>query len=77
MNRPELDVLDEGDFNVSKTVAGFLANKEAQCLITMSVGQWDGYLQSAYDYGWVLIELDDNEEIVRAYKKKGTNKQEN
>jgi len=37
--------------------------------ITMSVGQWDGLLKAAYDAGHYLIEVDKNEEPVRAYKR--------
>ena len=39
------------------------------CTITMSIGQWDGTLQAAYDVGFILLELDDNERPVRAYRK--------
>jgi len=38
-------------------------------IITMSTGQWDGFLQAAYDYGHTLLELDENEHPVRAYRK--------
>jgi len=38
--------------------------------ITMSPGQWDKLLQAAYDAGHNLIEVDDNEIPVRAYRKK-------
>lgn len=38
--------------------------------VTMSVGQWDQFLQSAYDAGAALIELDRNETPVRAYQKR-------
>jgi hypothetical protein len=37
--------------------------------ITMSQGQWDGLLSSAYDSGHTLLELDDNEIPVAAYRK--------
>ena len=37
--------------------------------ITMSIGQWGGFLQAAYDTGHNLIELDENEIPVRAYRK--------
>ena len=40
---------------------------------TMSVGQWDETLHAAYDLGYVLLELDDQENIVRAYKTVGLN----
>jgi hypothetical protein len=35
--------------------------------ITMSVGQWDGLLQAAYEHGCILFELDENEYPVAAY----------
>jgi hypothetical protein len=35
--------------------------------MTLSIGQWDGLLAQAYKAGWVLLELDDDENIVRAY----------
>jgi hypothetical protein len=38
------------------------------CFCTMSIGQWDGTLQAAYDLGYTLLELDDEETIVRAYR---------
>lgn len=38
--------------------------------VTMSVGQWDQFLQSAYDAGAALLELDRNETPVRAYQKR-------
>lgn len=37
--------------------------------VTMSAGQWDGFLQTAYDAGATLLELDANEMPVRAYRK--------
>lgn len=39
------------------------------CAITMSPGQWDNLLQSAYDSGWILLEVDENEKPIRAYRK--------
>ena len=38
-------------------------------MITMSPGQWDNCLQTAYDRGWVLLEVDEEETIVGAYHK--------
>ena len=37
--------------------------------ITMSIGQWDGALQEFYDSGAILIELNQNEVPITAYKK--------
>ena len=39
------------------------------CVITMSPGQWDGLLSAAYERGWVLIEIDEHEQPVRAYQR--------
>lgn len=38
-------------------------------IITMGEKQWDGLLSAAYAQGWILLELDDNEMPVRAYRK--------
>ena len=40
-------------------------------MMTMSVGQWDALLSAAYEQGWILLELDDDERPVRAYRKGG------
>lgn len=37
--------------------------------ITFSIGQWDLFLQTAYDRGAILLELDDNEKLVATYRK--------
>lgn len=37
--------------------------------ITMSVGQWDGLLAAAYEHGCTLLELDENERPVAAYRR--------
>lgn len=36
---------------------------------TMSIGQWDETLMAFYDIGATLIELDDNERPIAAYRK--------
>lgn len=38
-------------------------------IMTMGIGQWDALLARAYDDGWTLIELDENEVPIRAYRK--------
>ena len=43
--------------------------KAGTVTVTMSAGQWDGLLQAAYDGGFVLLELDDDELPVRAFQK--------
>ena len=39
-------------------------------IVTMSIGQWDGILAAAYDSGAVLLELDDDERPIKAYRRK-------
>ncbi len=58
MNRPELN---EISFPID------LGKPKA--IVTMSEGQWDSLLQIAYEEDWILLELDDNEIPVRAYRK--------
>jgi hypothetical protein len=48
-------------------VASVFPPRPGDCFITLSIGQWDGLLAQAYKAGWVLLELDDDEDIVRAY----------
>jgi hypothetical protein len=43
--------------------------KAGEVTITMSVGQWDPTLANAYEAGFILLELDDDERPVRAYQK--------
>lgn len=38
-------------------------------LMTMSVGQWDGLLSAAYEAGFILLELDANEQPVNSYRR--------
>lgn len=42
-------------------------------IITMGEGQWDSLLAAAYEQGWILLELNDNEMPVAAYRKARTN----
>jgi hypothetical protein len=35
----------------------------------MSFGQWDEVLETMYDVGFVLLELNENEEVIAAYWK--------
>lgn len=55
--RPDLNKAPLPDFN------------SPGCSITMNVGQWDLLLDEAYKMGWTLIEMDDNEKPVAAYRK--------
>lgn len=38
-------------------------------IVTMSPGQWDKLLSSAYRAGYVLLELDRREQPVKAYQR--------
>lgn len=46
--------------------------KAGEVTVTMSVGQWDLMLANAYEAGFILLELDDDERPVRAYQKAAT-----
>ncbi len=41
-----------------------------QIVVTMSIGQWDEILAAAYQQGCTLLELDDWERPVAAYRKR-------
>jgi hypothetical protein len=41
----------------------------AKLVITLGHGQWDAMLSAAYDAGWVLLELDADEQPVAAYQR--------
>ena len=64
MKRPVLNKVSLDD-----VMNGFLAGNSS-VNITMSPGQWDRLLQTAYDAGYNLIEVDDSEMPVRAYRKR-------
>ena len=44
--------------------------KPPEIVMTMSEGQWDVWLSTAYDHGFILLELNDDEVPVRAYRKR-------
>lgn len=52
--------------------AAFAALQQGGRVMTMGVGQWDSLLAAAYEQGWILLELDNNEVPVRAYRKGST-----
>jgi hypothetical protein len=54
---------------LNETPLGGIMMKPA-VIVTMSVGQWDGLLAAAYDRGHILLELDDNETPIKAYRRK-------
>jgi hypothetical protein len=68
MKRPKLNEIDLNKLNPLSP---------GQVTITMSRGQWDGLLESAYEQGFVLLELDENEKPVRAYWKRNKNEEIN
>lgn len=43
--------------------------RRRELVITMGVGQWDAMLAAAYEEGWILLEINDDEKPVRAYRK--------
>lgn len=54
---------------LNETPLGGIMLKPA-VIVTMSRGQWDKLLSAAYDNGATLLELDDNEMPIRAYRRK-------
>lgn len=39
--------------------------------VTLGIGQWDALLAVAYADGYVLLEMDEKDEPVRAYRREG------
>ena len=39
-------------------------------IITMSPGQWDALLDEGYNRGALLLEIDENEQPVKAYRRR-------
>lgn len=64
MKRPKLN-----ETNLDNAMNALLNGEKAGVYVTMSVGQWDSLLQNAYDRGWILLELDDRERPIRAYRR--------
>ena len=60
MTRPEL---------TPYPLAEALAFRPGTCCATMSPGQWDTLLQVAYEQGWILLEIDGDEQPVCAYRR--------
>jgi len=63
MKRPELN---EVDLSTART--GLFNGRGGLC-VTMSPGQWDALLDEAYRRGALLLEIDQNEQPVRAYQR--------
>ena len=40
--------------------------------VTMSIGQWDAFLRVSYEMGAVLLELDDEERPITAFRQRGS-----
>jgi hypothetical protein len=51
-------------------LASVLPPHPGQCFITMSECQWDELLAEAYGAGWILLEVDSNENVRRAYRRR-------
>jgi len=64
MKRPILN-----EVSLSDTMDA-LVNGVPSVIFTMSQGQWDTLLQLAYDEGHTLIELNENEAPMKAYRRK-------
>jgi hypothetical protein len=41
-----------------------------ECYATMSPDQWDDMLAAVYASGWILVEVNDDEKPVRAFRRK-------
>jgi len=66
MRRPALNEIDLDDaMNVLLGNSG----KKGAAVMTMARGQWDALLNAAYQSGWTLLEVDDNERPVKAYRR--------
>ena len=46
--------------------------KKPELIITCNIGQWDILLDDGYKQGATILELDDNENPIAAYKKEIT-----
>lgn len=63
MERPELNMID-----LNEAIANVTSGREKK-IITLSPGQWDKMLAETYTGGWLLLEIDQNEQPVRAYQR--------
>ena len=63
MRRPALN-----EINLDGAMNALLGGKGA-AVMTMSPNQWDALLNAAYQSGWTLLELDDREQPVKAYRR--------
>jgi len=64
MKQPKLNEID-----LEGAMAGILEGGGG-LVVTMSPGQWDALLSTAYDTGATLLEIDDKEQPVKAYQRR-------
>ena len=64
MHRPELSQIP-----LEAAMLNLTEGSPGQLMVTMSIGQWDYFLQAAYEEDCILLELDDAERPVRAYRR--------
>lgn len=44
--------------------------KPGQMTVTIEEGEWNIIIEICYAAGWVLIEVDEQEQVIRAYQKR-------
>jgi hypothetical protein len=64
MKRPELN-----EIPLREAMAGILGGGSG-LIITMSPGQWDALLDEGYNRNALLLEIDQNEQPVKAYQRR-------
>jgi hypothetical protein len=68
MKRPKLKRPVLNEIPLGEAMQDLLTGRPA-LTVTMSRGQWDRFLEGAYQSGATLLELDQNEVPVRAYRR--------
>jgi hypothetical protein len=56
-------------YPLASAMAAF-GSRRGEVIVTMSIGQWDALLAAAYETGCILLELNDDEVPIRAYRKR-------
>ena len=69
MAKPILTHRDLKPYPLTAAIEAVLNCVPGTLVVTMGEGQWDALLAAAYEQGWILLELDDDEIPVRAYRK--------
>jgi hypothetical protein len=64
MKRPKLN-----EIPIKEAMAGILEGCGG-LYVTMSPGQWDALLDTSYNSGATLLEIDQNEQPVKAYQRR-------